>query len=92
MLCQVPASLIHLGGPSIPLPHMLTSKKLDGTVIIADCSTRLCAALVGTSEAEEGEELLIEPDKTPSYYHGLLEPCDRRSEELHSEVCLERMD
>jgi hypothetical protein len=35
---------------------MLASKKLDGTVIIADCSTRLRAALIGTSEAEGGEE------------------------------------
>ena len=34
-------------------------------------------------------ELLIEPDKTPSYCHSLLEPCDRVSEELRGEVCLE---
>src|SRR6266576_1696093 len=41
---NVPASLIRLGGSSIPLtPPTLTSKKLDGTVIIADCNTRLCA-------------------------------------------------
>ena len=34
-------------------------------------------------------ELLIEPDKTPSYCHSLLEPCDGGSEELRGEVCLE---
>jgi hypothetical protein len=39
-------------------------------------------------------ELLIEPDKTPSYCHSLLEPCDGGSEELRvrGEVCLEWMD
>jgi len=37
-------------------------------------------------------ELLIEPDKTPSYCHSLLEPWDGGSEELRGEVCLECMD
>lgn len=34
-------------------------------------------------------ELLIEPDKTPSYCHSLLEAWDGRPEELRREVCLE---
>jgi hypothetical protein len=34
-------------------------------------------------------ELLIEPDKTPSYCHSLLEPWDGGLEDLRDEVCLE---
>jgi hypothetical protein len=37
-------------------------------------------------------ELLIEPDRTPSYCHSLLEPWDGESDESRGEVCLEWID
>ena len=37
-------------------------------------------------------ELLIEPDKTPSYCHSLLEACAGGLDESRGDVCLEWID
>jgi len=84
---NVPASLMRLGGPSTPLvPRTLTSKNLTVQSLLLT-ATRGSALLsferVRLREVKR-TELLIEPDRTPSYCHSLLES--------RGDECLEWID
>jgi hypothetical protein len=92
---NVPASLMRLGGPSTPLvPRTLTSKNLTVQSLLLT-ATRGSALLsferVRLREVKR-TELLIEPDRTPSYCHSLLEAWDGESDESRGDECLEWID
>jgi hypothetical protein len=83
---------MRLGGPSTPLvPRTLTSKNLTVQSLLLT-ATRGSALLsferVRLREVKR-TELLIEPDRTPSYCHSLLEPWDGESDESRGGECLE---
>ena len=83
---------MRLGGPSTPLvPRTLTSQNLAVQSLLLT-ATRGSALLsferVRLTEVR-GTELLIEPDKTPSYCHSLLEAWAGGLDESRGEMCLE---